>query len=83
MTCSEFGVQQGESEFRVRLGDSLSPTLFGLFKNDLAHEINTSGHGIEITYNLKINALMYADNFAESEKDLQNMMYSLHYWYTK
>ena len=74
------------SEFGVRQGDSLSPTLFGLFINDLAHEINTSGHGIKITNNFKINMLMYADDLAiisESEEDLQNMLDSLHEWCTK
>ena len=45
----------------VRQGDSLSPILFVLFINDLAHELNDYGKGIQIgDTNLSIR--MYVDD---------------------
>ena len=36
------------SDFGVRQGDSLSPTFFGLFINDLAQDVKNAGKGVTI-----------------------------------
>ena len=47
----------------VRQGDTLSPTLFSLFINDLAKEIKTAGCGISVGDD-KVPILLYADDIA-------------------
>ncbi len=52
---------------------------FGLFINDLATDVNTSGKGIKLREQLIVALLLYADIddlaiFAESEVDLQEML---------
>ena len=57
----------------VRQGDTLSPTLFSIFINDLAVELNKLKLGIKI-YNTCISILLYTDNdalLAENEENLQ------------
>ena len=54
----------------VRQGDTLSPTLFSLFINDLAKEIKASGYGITVG-NDKVPILLYADDIALLDKDLR------------
>lgn len=68
----------------VRQGDTISPTLFSIFINDLADEINSLNKGINIG-NSQISILMYADDvvlLANSEEDLQSMLDTLHSWST-
>ena len=69
----------------VKQGDNLSPTLFGLFVNDLVRELNSTGHGIRVgTY--KINALLYADDIviiAETEKIMQELLDKVSLWCKK
>ncbi len=48
----------------VRQGDGLSPTLFGLYINDLAKALNSSGKGIKLNEDLIIALLLYADDLA-------------------
>ena len=60
----------------MRQGDTLSPTIFSLFKNDSAKEIKAAGYGISVG-NDKVLILLYADDIAllsESEDDMQNML---------
>lgn len=60
----------------VNQGDTLSPTLFALYINDLATEIKSLNKGIEIG-NTVISTLLYADDIvliADSENDLQEML---------
>ncbi len=56
----------------VRQGDVLSPTLFSLYVNDLAEEINSSKCGVQLGDDT-VGILMYADDvclLAENEVDL-------------
>ena len=69
----------------VRQGDNLSPTLFGIFINDLAIEIKNMGLGV-LCGTTKVSILLYADDIAliaENEKDLQKMLTKLEEWCTK
>lgn len=60
----------------VKQGDNLSPTLFSIFINDLAQEINNLDVGIDLV-NRKLSMLLYADDIAliaKSTEDLQCML---------
>ena len=73
------------SDFGVRQGDPLSPTLFSLFLNDLAEEIKNTGLGINMN-DRSLNILLYADDLAlitESETDLQTLLSILYNWCQK
>ena len=50
----------------VRQGDSLSPTLFGLFINDLVQDLNNMNLGIPIG-NDSISILLFADDIVKME----------------
>jgi hypothetical protein len=66
----------------VRQGDTLSPTLFGVFVNDLIDEIKSLQLGIPLD-DAKVSTLFYADDIvvmAESETDLQNMLNKISQW---
>ena len=67
----------------VRQGDTLAPTLFALYINDLAMEINTLSKGVPIEGEC-VNMLMYADNvvlISESKEGLQKMLDTLNAWF--
>ena len=70
------------SNYGVKQGDVLSPTLFNFYINDLALKIKEMNMGIDIDgYNLSI--LLYADDMAiisDSEEHLQGMLDILHEW---
>ena len=69
----------------VRQGDTLSPTLFSLFINDLALQIKELDKGIAIG-NVKIDLLLYADDIvcmAENERNLQEMIMVIQEWCEK
>ena len=56
----------------VRQGDTLSPSLFSLFLNELAVELENMNNGVDINGNT-VCTLFYADDivlFADNEKDL-------------
>ena len=70
------------SFYGVRQGDSLSPTLFSIFLNDLANSIKSEKLGINIGTN-NVGILMYADDvvlIAEDEKKLQRAIDILKDW---
>jgi hypothetical protein len=69
-----FPIQSG-----VRQGDNLSPTLFGLYVNDLIKNINNLNLGV-VYGDAKISILAYADDIAliaDSEENLQIMLNTL------
>ena len=70
----------------VRQGDTLSPTLFGLYINDLVLELNKIGSGVRLEENLSISSLLYADDLAiiaETEEGLQSQLDVLLEWCQK
>ena len=74
-----------ESLVGVRQGDNLSPTLFNIFLNDLANELNAINLGIKMG-DLKICMLLYADDIAiisENEQKLQKLLDHVHEWCKK
>ena len=75
-----FDVKQG-----VRQGCKLSPTLFSIYINDLAGEINDLRCGVE-TGDFMVSLLMYADDIvllAPDEHQLQLMLSKLNAWCKK
>ena len=46
----------------VKQGDTISPTLFSVFVNDLIEELNSSGSGISLEENFSLACLAYADD---------------------
>ena len=70
---------------RFRQGDTLSPTLFAIYINDLVTELNTLKLGIDINKN-NICCLLYADDlviFVETEHNLQFLLNALFMWCSK
>ena len=61
----------------VKQGDTMSPTLFAIYINDLAEELKQSEIGIDIDSGLIMNVLLYADDIvllAQNENDLQSLL---------
>ena len=77
---SWFTVDQG-----VRQGDSLSPTLFSLYLNDLAVAIKNMNSGVYVG-GKNISILLYADDIvllAPTENELQKMLSYVNIWCNK
>ena len=73
------------SEHGVRQGDALSPTLFGLYINDLVSDLKRGSEGIQTEF-FNIHCLLYVDDIAligNSEEYLQNMLNILYNWCMK
>ena len=74
---------------RVKQGDSISPTLFACFLNDLSQEIKATNLGLNLNLgndSFNVNNLLYADDIvlmAESEIDLQLMLKVVYNWCNK
>ena len=65
----------------VRQGDTLAPTLFAIFINDLVPEINNLRRGIRTLQDDMVSILLYADDvilISESSDDLQDMLNTLY-----
>ncbi len=70
------------TESGVKQGDSLSPTLFSIFINDLIAEVKNVGKGVQIGDD-KCSILLFADDIvimAESEQDLQCLLDKVAEW---
>ena len=69
----------------MRQGDSISPTIFAFFINDLAEGLKRLHKGIKLN-NLEICCLLYADDImlmSETEEDMQAMLDFVHEWCRK
>ena len=70
----------------VKQGDTISPTLFAIYINDLAGELNQSGLGVEVGADLQLSCLLYADDIvllADKEDDLQALLKIVNTWCSK
>ena len=66
-----------------RQGDNLAPTLFAIFMNDIASDINRLKLGVPILNDERLSILKYAYDIvviAESAEDLQSMLNALSAW---
>ena len=75
-----FEIQNG-----VKQGCILSPTLFSMFINDLAEDINTAELGVQCKENI-VSSLLFADDLvilAENEVNLQGLLNILSNWCDK
>ena len=73
------------TESGVRQGDNLSPTLFNIYLNDLARELNSLGLGIKLN-DIHVCLLLYADDIvliSENEENLQKMLNFVNEWCEK
>ena len=69
----------------VRQGDSLSPTLFAVYINDLAEQVNSINSGIKFGGE-QLSILMYADDLiclAPDENKLQMLLDVVTVWCDK
>ena len=80
---NEFETNYFQCPIGVKQGDCLSPTLFAIFINDLAHEIKASNIGISLNDTTFLNILLYADDIillACNEEDLQSLLFIVENW---
>lgn len=82
---NQFRTEWFETTSGVRQGDTLSPTLFTLFLNDVIGEINDLKCGVNIG-DFQITCLAYADDIvllSETEEGLQKLLTHFHKWCCK
>ena len=66
----------------LKQGCKISPTLFSVYINDLAQEINSLGCGVQLD-DAMISTLLYADDSVlinPSAENLQTMLNALDIW---
>lgn len=70
----------------TKQGDNSSPTIFGIFINELLQKLEESGLGVKLGEDDTISVLAYADDIvllAENEENLQKMVSMLYEWCNK
>jgi len=66
----------------VKQGDTLSPTMFGIFNKDIVDDVKSVNEGINID-GIKVCILLYADDIvilSETEEGLQKMLDKIYEW---
>ena len=79
---NQFKTNWFEVNSGVRQGDSLSPTLFNIYINDLIIDLNSMDLGVDIN-GRRVCCLLYADDiviFCNTESDLQKLLDRAHRW---
>jgi hypothetical protein len=74
-----------QTESGVKQGDTISPTLFNIFINDLVADVNSLNKGIRYG-NDTLSILLYADDIVllcENPDDLQDMLKCVYSWSKK
>ncbi len=69
----------------VKQGDTLSPTIFGIFINDIVDDVKSVNIGINID-GINVCILLYADDIAllsETEEGLQKLLSKVYEWSRK
>ena len=73
-------------QYGVKQGCKMSPTLYSVYINDLAEDINALGAGINIDDDVNLAILLYADDvtlIAPDENSLQRMLDVVNRWCRK
>ncbi len=79
---NSFLINQFQSDYGICQGDALSPTLFGIYINDLAVDLKYCDNGINAR-DLILLALFYADDLtliSYSETNLKKILDSVFLW---
>ena len=85
---NEHSTEYFQCPIGVKQGDSLSPTLFAIYINDLVKDLELTKVGIDIgiDHTSLVNALMYADDIvllAEEETGMQLLLSIVELWCKK
>ena len=60
------------------MGCSLSPILFSVFINGLLKEVEQAGLGVGLSDGSTIGGMLFADDFVNSEEELQRLINVVH-----